>query len=938
MVAVSEQTNDNTSGTTIDNGQVDTSAALPVIHPLKNASMLEPPSIPHITSNYASVATIVSNVVFHCYAELQNILETLPSVNSDIARKRRFLNYLVSARQQLVKVYVLLKWAFVSNGISRCIDVVSWLTGQQNCFANVVNVLVDIDRNLAGAKLRNPDIETALEVFKYGRPIQKWLGFKPLKPLSPQIVLHTMRDLDVLLSIRLALAEDLAPRYRQYRISDGRVRFTIENSFIVDLGIADDSTEARFFLVDFQFVFDGSSSTCIPLDVKLKLEKFINDMLNNKSLGTVFDWLLRFTQNYKLSYFHQQLISMANGFWSGFINHVFYSDKSLIVIQYWVSRLGSKNIIELGLLKTNLIGIRWLREGIVVSDHNIEFGQDNLDVETLVLSIIELHSQYSIKGIQHALSDLLGDRKFSNSYNHGHIKSFTGVGHSSSSVDMTKEKDENAVAVLISQNRLRIQLTGTRYTILSIDPLSGRSVLSNSTQLLLAAERSLNDLQDLTGQGADILFKLRFISIQEEIITRAKAAGWVANSTVLISNDDMKKYFTDKAKLLFSLRLPSWPLSWFVLVSISINSPPKWWLSRLESKDKMWTITFLEPVYINQENPYVYAYNLFDNLAMFATSRFKIQLLTAALEAKSVIFSLFKIGDKKCGLPAVMVNLKTLMKFSWAHSSLLITLEDNSNSVLVQGRAKKSLSSLTSITSTSSGVILDPLNGKFSLKLSLDETSNWSQHFVDLLSRKLSQVERVVSYIELIKSMSLDLVDSSMEKITFLYSDNLYASISWKDDGVITLELSKDSPHSFVVKSLESILNESGLLPMVYILQTTLPLYVALQDLSRQTDSATLSGSSTPLVIYRNVNDIKLQYPQKELSIEINVIKYKRQRYVVSFTETSNSEAPLLKDVWVQPEQGIIPLLKGLACEFDKVNRVLTKIQQGLDSNYIVIE
>lgn len=880
-------------------------------HPLKTAAnnaSQDPPVIPHITNNYVSLATILSNVVFHCYAELQTVLETLPSVTSDLARKRRVLNYIVSARQQLVKVYVLLKWAAVSQDISRCIDVVSWLTGQQNCFTNLVNVLFDVDRNLSGAKLRNSDIETALEVYKYGQPVQKWNGFKPPKPLSGQAVLKTLRDLNVLLSIRLALTEDLAPRYRQYEINDGRVKFTIDNSFVVDLGIADDSTEARFFLVDFYFIFDGTST--IPMDVKMKVEKFTNDMLTDQPLDTVFDWLLRFTQNYKLSHFHQQLTTMAQGFWSGFINHVFYPDKSLIVIQYWINRLGSKNIIEIGLLSSNSIGVRWLREGAAVPDHGVEFGQTNMDVEKLVLSIIDLHIAHTVQGIHRNLCHLVEDKRNKN----------------------PREKEainQQGLVSLIPTNRLRIQLTGTRHTTLSIDPLSGRTVLNNPTQLILAAERSLNELIDLTNQGADILFKLRFISIQEEIITRAKAAGWVANNNVQVSHDEMKRYFSEYARIVFSLRLPSWPLSWFLLVSICTDSPPKWWLSRLQSKDKAWTITFLESIHVDQERDYIYDYNLFDDLSIFTTSRFKIQLLASALDAKNVQYNLFKVG-KRPNLPAIMVNLKTLMKFSWARSSLFITLEDEKN-ILVQGKAKKSLESLNSMPSTSDGVVVDPANGKFALKIPFDDESDWSQ-FVDVLCRKLSRVERVVSYVELIKSMSLELVDASMKKITFAYGPGLSATIGWKDDGVINLELSPENPHLPVVSSLEAVLNDSGLLSMVHVLQNTLSLYRALGDFS----SSSSSSSPPPIVVCRNVSEVKLIYPVSDVRVEIRIMRYK-QSQVVYFSE-STADSLVLKDVWERPGEGIVPLLKGLTCDFDKVSEVLKRIQQVLDSNYITIE
>ena len=273
---------------------------------------LNPPEIPHITTNFVPLSRVLTNLVFQSYSELTNILETLPSVNSDLARKRRLLDYLVKCRQEFVKAYVLTKWAKVSDQISTCIDVVSWLNGQQNCFTNVVNVLYDIERTLGGAKLRNPDIETALEVLKSGQPTFNSHGFISPKKIGPRVVLSTLQDLNVLLSIRLALTEQLPPLYRNYKIEDGRVKFVVDNSFVVSLGIADDSVDARFFMIDFEF-FIGNAIQPLSAELKIKIEKVVNNMLSSQNLSVVFDWMIRFSQNYKLSVVNQQLNDLERG-------------------------------------------------------------------------------------------------------------------------------------------------------------------------------------------------------------------------------------------------------------------------------------------------------------------------------------------------------------------------------------------------------------------------------------------------------------------------------------------------------------------------------------------------------------------------------------------------------------------------------------------------
>ncbi|ANB12414.1 Rgr1p [Sugiyamaella lignohabitans] len=578
-----------------------------------NHKQAGPPEIPHITSNYVPLSQIIASLTIHSHAELQNVLETLPSVKSDHAKKRRLLDYLVKSRREFVKLYVLSKWTNVSKDISQCIDVVSWLTGQQNCFNNVVNVLYTIERGLGGAKMRDPDIETALEVLKFGKPLQKgYHDFVPLKPLSPKLVLSTLHDLNVLLSIRLALSEDLPSEYRNYEISDGRVKFTIGDSFIVGLGVADDSVDAQFFFIDFRFSFEGTNKIVPPLNVSSRLEKIVNSMLadKTKSLTDVFHWLLRFTLNYKLSIVNDQLATLERGLWSGVLTHQFYPDKSLLIVNYWTGRPGPRNIIRIGLSKAHKIMVCWQREGRDVADSLLQsspvvssFGQYDLNVEALLNEIISLHIHYIIEHIYNALeeADSSSGLTTSSRSGAGNVSS-TGIstasGHNTNqsndvsassgpanTTDRSEDQSETASVVVLSPDKIKIQLCGLKYITFSIDPLGGKCVLQTPTQLILSAEKNLNELADVVSQGPDIFFKLRYISLQEEITQRAKAAGWVANNNINISSDDMKRHFYDKdpnTVSVFPLRLPQWAPSWFLLVSLGRNRHPKWYMSRLE--------------------------------------------------------------------------------------------------------------------------------------------------------------------------------------------------------------------------------------------------------------------------------------------------------------------------------------------------------------------
>ncbi|CAN6614013.1 hypothetical protein TRVA0_005S03466 [Trichomonascus vanleenenianus] len=974
------------------------------------------PRIPHITENYVPLAHVTGNLVHHTYGELRNLLETLPAVTSDLSRKRRLLDFIIKSRQEFVKLYVLTKWAVASGDVAQCIDVVAWLSAQQNCYTNVVNVLYTIERDLGGAKLRNPDIETALEVLKNGRPFQLSHGYVTLRPLSAKKVLKTLTSLNVLLSIRLALTEELPPLYRNYHISNGKVKFSVENSFTVDLGIADDAVDARFFLVDFAFCFDGAKA--MPLGVRTKVEKIVNSMLSTRRLAQVFDWLLKFAQNYKLAVIHERLTDLEGGLWANVLRHVFYPDKSLIVVQYWVNRSGPRSMVEIGLQRSNILGVRWTRDGQLVSDHGLEFGQRHLAVEWLLSEVIDLHVRYIIETVYYGLATLLygpraqemlhrdslryarsldsstntmatpasnnnnnnnsnnaaalnaagaarfephsaalkgsvmrpsnNDNNFANNNDSG-AAAATGNNESLNNDATTDDNNNNnnndkngseePLLVLLAPNRLKIQLTNTRYTVFSIDPQTGRAVLQNSTQIVMAAERSLNELPDRVSQAAGVLYKLRHVSLQDEITTRAKATGWVYNSNVAIASDDVRTHFSADTKIVFALRLPSWSLKWFLLVSINGVTAPQWWISQLEAKDDVWRIQFVEHIDVGRER--TIDYKLFDDLALFVTRRTRVEPFTNQLKERNVRFQVLqdRLASNR-GAPLVSIDLPTLLvsNTSWAHSTLVLSAVGST--VLLQGRTRHQIA-LNSVPSTDSGLVLDPKKGKFSIVLNLTSQEAESG-FIDCVIQRLGQIERIVSYTDLIKSMKLELVNACMDRVTFEYGPSLQATVvlsnSTAESDDISLELSRNSPHYEISQHLQEVLKQHGLRSVIWLLQTTLPIYETVRTLRESTKAQGI------IIIPRSVTELSIVFMHQRVKLQAKVLKKRTQApelFVSDVMDAINSLTGLRKEqekkatasslgaIWTAAANeiaGVVPLVSGVACPIGSFGPLINMI------------
>ena len=97
----------------------------------------------------------------------------------------------------------------------------------------------------------------------------------------------------MLLSIRLALYENIPEPFRNFKIANGRVTFVVNEEFEVDLGIADDDPKARFFLIDFRFLFNNSST--VPMGIRANVERMGDDFLAKRGLEGLYNFLRAYT-------------------------------------------------------------------------------------------------------------------------------------------------------------------------------------------------------------------------------------------------------------------------------------------------------------------------------------------------------------------------------------------------------------------------------------------------------------------------------------------------------------------------------------------------------------------------------------------------------------------------------------------------------------------
>ncbi|KAG4304225.1 hypothetical protein PORY_002406 [Pneumocystis oryctolagi] len=305
------------------------------------------PPLPKITQGIVPLKEVVGRLIYYAFSELQSILEILPSMDNAM-KKQTMLEYILFIKRQIIKLYVLVKWAHSSEEVKRCIDIVAFLQGQKNCFSNVIYALKTITDQLPYARVRSPDILTAMEVFSTGTfPRLKFsetsTAFINTNNLKSSEILKTFDTLNMLISLRLSLYQVIPYSMVFYTVENGRAKFVVENEFIIFLSFVGEdiskTDDFLWFLVDFEWNFEGAPT--ISDSMKDEIEKFGNEILKSSLIQKkepfveLYNFFHKFTLLYKLETIVMEAKEMSFKEWKDKLNVSFDSFKKVLTLKYW---------------------------------------------------------------------------------------------------------------------------------------------------------------------------------------------------------------------------------------------------------------------------------------------------------------------------------------------------------------------------------------------------------------------------------------------------------------------------------------------------------------------------------------------------------------------------------------------------------------------------
>src|SRR2546421_8702105 len=94
-----------------------------------------------------------------------------------------------------------------------------------------------------------------------------------------------------------------------------------------------------------------------------------------------------------------------------------------------------------------------------------------------------------------------------------------------------------------SLSQLRVQLTPSRLLTTLIEPITGRFGLQKPSPMVMRGERYLNEITDPATKAHETILRIRFMTMQEEIETRARSMGWDVLKMLSPRMQDLKRWF-----------------------------------------------------------------------------------------------------------------------------------------------------------------------------------------------------------------------------------------------------------------------------------------------------------------------------------------------------------------------------------------------------------
>ncbi|KAH9940499.1 MED14-domain-containing protein [Epithele typhae] len=329
--------------------------------------------LPFVMDGQIPLGELVSRLAQTIYAELVEMAETMPNM-SDAARKRVVADFVVKMKRQVVKVYAIAKWARDAGVVQKAMNITAFLMDQNRQFADAIEGLKYGRDILDGARLRNHDLLTSLDVLTTGTyrrlPICIKESLVPSTPLTDEEVHRTFAEMEDAMRLRLRMSEIVPWEMSQYRIDAGRVWFTAPKLFEASLFLGGARPNDAWFFDNVTFLFTvGGDQTgmqdfprvpapalrrLITSEADARLTFYLKsdeppppgapprptlpENMVDAPLVRLFNFLQMMSLSYQLEILWFQAQRMRSLGWGEFMTVEMTNHRQTLVVKYWVRK------------------------------------------------------------------------------------------------------------------------------------------------------------------------------------------------------------------------------------------------------------------------------------------------------------------------------------------------------------------------------------------------------------------------------------------------------------------------------------------------------------------------------------------------------------------------------------------------------------------------
>ncbi|OCL02626.1 MED14-domain-containing protein [Glonium stellatum] len=807
-------------------------------------SLLElPPEIRHITETYQPFSKLLTRVAQECFNSLSDLLTRMAEMpvshqpgglmtngvnnhamtngagntsTNNVHKKIMMMRFADDQRTRFIKLLVLSQWGRQAEEVGKLIDVVAWTREQEECYDHAAYWLGDLKLQMAGAKISNPDIKTALEVLSTGKaPWMPDLRYIPPEPLSPQKTLRLLRNINTLLSIRLNLHEELPRHLKNWSVASGRATFVIPSEFELDVSASSEDTSTPWYFIDIRLLFSPAPE--IP-DSQFRgmIEWQANHSLATSGLSGCFDLIHNFVLTHKIAVLKAQAFELSAANWAGSIR--VEPVRRSLVVQYWTDMSGGKSWIEIGIASgkpkngkvswrgpgISHLAVRWFRQGVEVKDSTLTFDWGVLSMEKMLRKVIALH-------ISHIL-ETLRDRLITSVQANPNLSARATISDSEPSDCMLEAALGN------SMNKITVL----------IHPVTGRFTFRPCTAISAHVEYELNYAKEPITNPSSRISSLLCSTLQNSIERQAQQLGWTKLSNLNLKNDAIKAAFKQEVIRHTFFRGQGWTSNWALAAVINLTGE-SWWIVELEDEITGGSIMTAEQIRINLElqRREPVSRIVLSRIERIAVAKISFSATIRVLRARNIPFSIrmqplpssTSAANPQASLQIPMLFIKTpallaldgMRQNKWAQEGLRLVHHGFDASkgqvrhVVLGTMVKDMTTSLSKLLTTSNDVdVAFRDKGGFSILL----RTPFGASFVDHLIERLRDIEQLRNFVTILHKRKLVCETVSLAKVVFRYSATLTATVLFNPGAPIRLQLAPENPHQRIRTLLSALIND----------------------------------------------------------------------------------------------------------------------------------